>query len=58
MAYSSPIYPAKCHNCDKKAVVRVYSHRNELWGEYCKQHGDYILKMLEDEEKERFKKPE
>ena len=53
MAYSSPIYPVKCDSCWKKAVMRVYSSWNELWGEYCKEHGEEILKMLKAEEVKR-----
>lgn len=50
MAYSSKIYPVKCHSCHNKAKMRVFSHRNELWGEYCIVHGNGILKMLKAEE--------
>ncbi len=51
MAYSSKIIPPKCHNCTAPAKVRVYSWRNELWGEYCHCHGKQILAMLLKDEK-------
>ncbi len=51
MAYLKD-YERKCENgyCRKRAMVSLYTHRNEHWGDYCRRHGNEKLKWLKERE--------
>jgi len=36
--------------CKKRALVSLFTRRNEHWQDYCRQHGKYELRVLKKTE--------
>lgn len=49
MAYLKE-YERECANgyCRKRAMVSLYNHRNEHYGDYCRRHGNEELRKLKE----------